>query len=79
MRIRKCNFCGKIIDNKKDKYYSIGDIEFHAPDSKFGVRLTLSKDEESTYKTENIESWLNYCDLDFCEDCWEQVDIQRFL
>jgi len=78
MRIRKCNFCDRILDDKKDKYYSIGEIECHAPDNKT-IRIITDNTGEVKHQSIQTESWLNYCDLDFCEDCWEQVDIQRFL
>ena len=80
MQIYKCNLCGKILDPKKDKYYSISDINFHVPDSGLTrIHFSHSKHAEGESNHEEIESWTNYCDLDFCEDCFEKVNLKRFL
>lgn len=78
MRINKCNLCGKVLEDNKDKYYSISDISFHNPNSKH-VEMHFSKTENWQENREAIQSWTNYCDLDFCEPCWDKVGLKRFL
>lgn len=77
MNIKKCDECKKILDNIP--YYTIEGIQFTLPNSKF-IRFHL-EDRDSEYNEENTvkESWLEYSDLDFCEDCWKKLDFDKYL
>ncbi len=80
MRIHKCDACGKVLNQKLDRFYSVPDISFHNPGDSI-VRLILDKqgDNEKSDIHKNLESWTNYCDLDFCETCFGKLLIKKFL
>lgn len=74
MRIVKCDACNA--DLEKQKYYEIGDIEFHVPES-FALRVHTSSDEIESY--DNTQSWVTYRNLHFCELCWEKESFKNYL
>ncbi len=74
MRIQKCDFCEKVLNQKMDSYYSIQSISFHNPTDK---TVSVVLDNEKEHK--NLESWVNYCDLDFCETCFYKLKIKKFI
>jgi hypothetical protein len=80
VKIQKCNGCGRILDAEKDDYYSVGELSKHVHGSKM-TRMSLSVNDagEPTNKTEEIDSWLQYQDIDLCETCWEQTDLADLL
>ena len=76
MNIKKCNSCGKVLE-KTDAYYTIGEIEYHNGKPSKTIRLIIENDA----KTEGLkeESWVNYTDLDFCEECFNKLNIKGYL
>lgn len=80
MRIQRCDGCGKILNKQMDKFYSIPDISFHSPGDE-SIRLILDKqgDNNKVETHKNLESWTNYCDLDFCEACFDKLRIKKFI
>ena len=66
MIIRKCNVCGKILD-LKDDYFEISEVGFHkGKPSQPYARLEIGDNKNFNMN----ESWLDYCALDFCVDCF---------
>jgi len=78
MNIKKCNSCGKVLEPKKDEYYSIDEISFHSPKCAL-TRVGRSKECEDASTFYHEESWLEYMDLDFCPECFDKESIKRYL
>ena len=67
--IRKCDACGKILESK-DRYYTIDEISFNADEG--SLTRVVFRNKETTNTVKKIESWCDYCDFDFCEDCFKK-------
>ena len=78
MNIRKCDRCGKTLEPKKTTYYSVQEISCHIPGFSH-VRVHTSYGQTSKYESKSKESWLDYCDLDFCEPCFKKESIYDFV
>lgn len=78
MNIHKCDRCGKILEPKKTAYYSVQEISCHIPGSSY-ARFSTSYGSASKHQTKTKESWLDYCDLDFCEPCFKKESIYDFV
>lgn len=74
MKIIKCDRCSA--DLSGEKYYEIGDIEFHVPDS-HAIRVHTSSSEIETY--DNTQSWVSYQNLHFCEMCFDKENFRNYL
>lgn len=78
MNIHKCDRCGKILEPKKTTYYSVQEISCRIPGHPY-VRVHTSHGESSEYQAKTKESWVDYCDLDFCESCFKKESIYDFV
>ncbi len=76
MVIRKCDRCGKNLEGLSR--YSVQDISRHVPGNHF-ARVHTSYSKESKCYSKTKESWVDYCDLDFCEKCFEKESIYDFV
>lgn len=74
MRIIKCDKCNADLSN--DKYYEVGDIEFHVP-NEASMRVNTSSDGIESY--DNTQSWVAYKDIHFCELCWDKENFKNYL
>ena len=78
MKISKCNGCGKVLDKKIEVVYTICEISKHIPGN-MTTRLIFSRSEGSL-STQNVEeSWLEYADIDLCEECWNQENFKKYV
>jgi hypothetical protein len=74
MKIIKCDKCAANLEG--EKYYEVGNIEFHFPDCS-SMRVNTSSSEIETY--DNTQSWVSYNDIHFCELCWDKENFKNYL
>ena len=78
MNIKKCDECKKVLDPKKDEYYSLDNVSFHRPKDE-SVRLILDKENKDESVHKNLESWTNWIELDFCVECFRTTKLEQYL
>jgi hypothetical protein len=74
VRIIKCDKCNADLSN--DKYYEVGNIEFHIP-YESSIRVNSSSDGIESY--DNTQSWIDYKDIHFCLLCWDTETFKNYL
>jgi len=77
MNTKRCNKCGKEL-TRKEGYYSVSEIEYNKGDVSAAVEVLTSVSKDNKTETETIKSWVDYTDLDFCEECWKKEGFQKY-
>lgn len=71
-----CDICKKVLDEKKDAFYTVGEVCFQTPTDR--GKKVLFRDEKGE-EHGRTESWIDYSDIDLCLECWDKSEFSTVL